>query len=233
MILQAISYAGTILGFLFLILSVASGLYYISEIVEEYTEPTKRFLTKAIYGVIVLLVLLLFLDKFPVKLTLFAIAAHIIYLQNLKTFPFIQLTSPVFLLSCLAVVTNHYLWFQYFNKVDIPPQFRYNPNYIPERRATFTEVASFFGICVWFVPFALFVSLSAGDYVLPTTADIKKSDDINMSGDDSTTAPRLRKKTVGLARMVINRVRNYITMVLRIFGFKVRDHHAGYEGLAI
>lgn len=29
-------------------------------------------------------------------------------------------------------------------------------------------VASYFGLCVWLVPFALFVSLSAGDNVLPT-----------------------------------------------------------------
>lgn len=29
-------------------------------------------------------------------------------------------------------------------------------------------IASYFGLCVWLVPFALFVSLSAGDNVLPT-----------------------------------------------------------------
>lgn len=33
---------------------------------------------------------------------------------------------------------------------------------------TFTEVASYFGICIWLVPFALFVSLSAGENVLPS-----------------------------------------------------------------
>lgn len=229
MILQAVSYVGTVLGFLFLTLSIASGLYYISEIVEEYTEPTKRFLKKSIYGVIVILVLLLLFDKFPVKLTLLAIVSHLIYLQNLKKFPFISLSSPSFLLSCASVVVNHYLWFQYFNKVEIPPQFRYNPNYIPERRATFAEVASFFGICIWFIPFALFVSLSAGDYVLPTTAELKKTD-VDLSLNDTGGAPKLRKKTMGLARMVINKCRNYITMVLRIFGFKVKDR---YDGLAI
>ena len=29
-------------------------------------------------------------------------------------------------------------------------------------------IASYFGLCVWLVPFSLFVSLSAGDNVLPT-----------------------------------------------------------------
>ena len=33
---------------------------------------------------------------------------------------------------------------------------------------SFTEVAAFFGVMVWLVPFALFVSLSAADNVLPT-----------------------------------------------------------------
>lgn len=33
---------------------------------------------------------------------------------------------------------------------------------------TFTEIASFFGLCVWLVPFAMFVSLSAGENVLPS-----------------------------------------------------------------
>lgn len=33
---------------------------------------------------------------------------------------------------------------------------------------SFTEIASYFGICVWLVPFALFVSLSASENVLPS-----------------------------------------------------------------
>jgi hypothetical protein len=33
---------------------------------------------------------------------------------------------------------------------------------------SFTEIASYFGLCVWLVPFALFVSLSAGENVLPS-----------------------------------------------------------------
>ena len=33
---------------------------------------------------------------------------------------------------------------------------------------SFGEIAAFFGICVWLVPFGLFVSLSAGELTLPT-----------------------------------------------------------------
>lgn len=36
-------------------------------------------------------------------------------------------------------------------------------------QSSFTEIASFFGLCAWLVPFTLFVSLSAGEYILPST----------------------------------------------------------------
>ncbi|CCD24007.1 Svp26p NDAI_0C03470 [Naumovozyma dairenensis CBS 421] len=219
MILQLISYLGNIFGFVFLTLSIASGLYYISEIVEEHTEPTRRFLTRAIASIIILLFLLLVLDRFPVKLTLFSIASHVLYYRNLKKFPIISLSGPTFISSCIAVVLNHYLWFKYFNNNEIPPQFRFDPNYIPRRRANFTEVASFFAICIWFIPFALFVSLSASDYVLPTTTEMdnKKFD---TEADESVT-PKLKKRTIGLARVVINGIRKRIYSIARSFGYEI------------
>ncbi|CAR21724.1 Protein SVP26 [Lachancea thermotolerans] len=217
MILQALSYAGTVLGFLFLTLSIASGLYYISELVEEHSEPTKRFLTRAIYGIIILYVFLLILDSFPFKLSVFSIVSYLVYLQNLKHFPFISLKSPTLLASCVLVALNHYFWFKHFNDTEVPPQFRYDPNYIPRRRASFTEVASFFGICVWFVPFALFVSLSAGDNVLPTTTAglAKKSDSADAN------SPRFRKKATGLVRVVIDSIRAYFYSAARVFGYDI------------
>lgn len=57
------------------------------------------------------------------------------------------------------MLLNHYLYFRYFST---PP-----PRHSQEG-PTFTEIAACFGICVWLVPFALFVSLSAGEMVLPS-----------------------------------------------------------------
>ena len=34
----------------------------------------------------------------------------------------------------------------------------------------FTDIATFFGICVWLVPLFLFLSLSANDNALPTSS---------------------------------------------------------------
>ena len=61
---------------------------------------------------------------------------------------------------------NHYLAFSYFAD-----------KYLP-----FSQVLGYFAICVWLVPLAFFVSLSANDNVLPTTAErqplVDGSDDL-------------------------------------------------------
>lgn len=160
MFLQVLSVLGSIVGFLFLVLSIASGLYYISELVEEHTEPTKRLLRRLIYGVTITLALLMIFDGFPKKLTFFSIFTYWVYLQNLEKFPYVQLTSPIFLASCVLVVANHFLWYDHFHNPYIPSiEERLLPSYTPPRIPSFVEVCSFFGLCVWFVPFALFVSL--------------------------------------------------------------------------
>lgn len=207
---------GTILGFIFLTLSTASGLYYLSELVEEYTEPTRRFLYRAIYTIIGIHVLLLLFDGFPWLLTSFSILTYVVYLQNMKQFPYISLTNPTLMLSCILVLINHYLWFKHFNDVEIPPQFRFDPNYIPKRRASFAEVASFFGICVWFIPFALFVSLSAGENVLPTHFQAKKNED----GNEPQNARGVRRRAKGLAKIVIDYIREYFYSIGKLFGLK-------------
>lgn len=72
----------------------------------------------------------------------------------------------------MLVILNHFLWFSHFStpRPLSPP--RYNSSYRHDRFdkniPSFTEISSYFGICVWLVPFALFVSLSAGDNVLPS-----------------------------------------------------------------
>ena len=158
-------YLGLLIGFLFLTLAIASGLYYLSEIVEEHTVVSKRILTRMIYAVIVLQLLLALVDRFPWTLSALSIASHIVYLQNLRRFPVVKLTDPVFILSCALVLLNHWLWFQHFSK---PPPTRSTSYYDQPQIPTFTEIASFFGLNVWLVPFALFISLSAGENVLPS-----------------------------------------------------------------
>jgi hypothetical protein len=65
------------------------------------------------------------------------------------------------------VLVDHYVWFKHFSYTQTRAYQRssyYDDVDVP----SFTMIASYFGLCVWLVPFALFVSLSAGDNVLPT-----------------------------------------------------------------
>lgn len=120
-------------------------------------------------------VLLLVFDRLPITLIGFSLAAHAVYLTNFTAqWPFISLTSPRFLLSCVMVVADHFLWFFYFAekaqeaKAKRQPRYRYGTKTSNVDAPSFMDVAAFFAICVWLVPLFLFLSLSANDNVLPS-----------------------------------------------------------------
>lgn len=168
LVMRLVGWLGSFLGFCFLTLAIASGLYYLSEIVEEYTVLAKRVLLRVIYFVIGLLFFAWVFDRLPFTLTLLSIISHVIYLGNMRRFPYVQLTDPLFLASCGLVMLNHYVWFQHFSSVQKESYRNMSSYYDRPEAPSFTQIASFFGICVWLVPFSLFVSLSANDNVLPT-----------------------------------------------------------------
>jgi len=130
---------------------------------------------KLVQAVIALHVGLLIFDKLPFPLVLFGIASHLVYLQNFGAlWPYIQLTSPSFIVSCILVVADHFLWFHHFS-ARLHDARRYQNTYhrphtprVPTESPTLAEVASFFGVCIWLVPLFLFLSLSANDNALPT-----------------------------------------------------------------
>ena len=86
-ILPLLGYLGLALGFAFLTLSIASGLYYLSELVEEHSVLSARLLRRLIYAIIAIQILLALVDQFPYHLTLLGIVSHIVYLSNLRHFP--------------------------------------------------------------------------------------------------------------------------------------------------
>nr|XP_033809191.1 protein TEX261 isoform X3 [Geotrypetes seraphini] len=143
----------------FVTLAIAAGLYYVAELIEEYTVATQRIIKYMIGFSTAVLVCLYFFEKFPSVMVGMGLFTNLVYFGLLRTFPFIMLTSPNFILSCALVVVNHYLAFQYFAE-----------EYYP-----FSEVLAYFTFCLWLVPFAFFVSLSAGENVLPST--VQQGDD--------------------------------------------------------
>ncbi|EWC43918.1 hypothetical protein DRE_01270 [Drechslerella stenobrocha 248] len=180
-ILPFVGYIGIVCGFTFLTLAIASGLYYLSELVEEHTVLSKRILTRLIQGISIVHILLLVVDGFPFWLTVFSAASHGAYAMNLRRFPMVALTDGWFIGSCILVVTNHILWFRHFSKPPEPLYDYSSPSSAATRQRhtysnldykpapSFSEISAFFGLCVWLVPFALFVSLSAGENVLPSS----------------------------------------------------------------
>lgn len=73
--------------------------------------------------------------------------------------------------NAALVVTNHFLWFRHFSTATYfsPSSSRYTKSrYDQLDMPSFSEIASYFGLCIWLVPFCLFISLSAGENVLPS-----------------------------------------------------------------
>ncbi|GMM36440.1 Svp26 protein [Saccharomycopsis crataegensis] len=206
MILYLLSLIGILTGFVCLTLAIASGLYYLSELVEEYSELTKRTLYRLIYTIISVLLLLWIVEGFPFKLTVFSIAINFLYLKTLSKFPYLKIDSPDFILSGILTFINHFLWFNHFN--NLSSNRHYDNRIIP----SFSEIASFFGICVWLIPFSLFISLSAGENLLPSNNnELDGSRNDNITIDGSTFTPTtFSRKSKGLIKEVINNIRNYI-----------------------
>ncbi|KAG8623124.1 hypothetical protein KVT40_008100 [Elsinoe batatas] len=238
-ILPLIGYLGLLLGFAFLTLAIASGLYYLSELVEEHSVLSKKLLTRLIYGVICVQILLL-VDKLPFWPSLLSIGSHVVYLQNLRRFPIVKLTDPIFLTSCVLVLINHFFWFRHFSAPPKPTGgYNYYDPYAQADLPTFTEIAAFFGIQVWLVPFSLFVSLSAGEYVLPSMgseyatgagssfvspgAEPSSSGYGLHSGASSGSLGRIGRKRAGtnqgMAKAAVNGVREWIGETGEVMGF--------------
>jgi len=211
------------LGFGFLTLAIASGLYYLSEVVEEHTVIAKRLLTRLIYAVITIQTLLWLIDGFPFLLSLLSIISHIVYLGNMRRFPIVKLSDPLFLTSCILVLVNHYAWFVHFSKSHSSP---YATSYYDQPyRTTFSEIASYFGLCVWLVPFALFVSLSASDNVLPTMGS-EMPGDVGIGG--SSAGGGDKKGRQGMAKALVDGVRNWVGETGDVLGFWRRDRGSGF-----
>jgi hypothetical protein len=119
--------------------------------VEEFTVLSKKIIQRTIGAVLLLHILLLF-DGMPFLQISVSFSCHLFYTLLLRTFPVIGLTDFAFVTSCVLVVADHFMWFAYFTQ---------------NRRFSFAEITCFFFICIWLVPFQFFISLSAGDNVLP------------------------------------------------------------------
>ena len=122
----------------------------------------------------------------------------------------------------VLVLLNHYLWFQHFSEPRDRPRSYYqrgrpsSTSQLYTDLPAFSELASYFGLCVWLVPFALFVSLSAGDNVLPSMMGSAASATA-AAPDAGGSAGRDRKK--GMAKALVDGARDWVGETGQLMGF--------------
>lgn len=183
----------------------------------------RRLLSRLIYSIIGVQTLLMIFDRFPVFLSLLSIASHLVYASNLRRFPIVKLSDPLFILSCLLVGLNHWLWFRHFSQPIAPAQ-RSDNNWRQPYKVdysdmpSFTDVASYFGLCVWLVPFALFVSLSAGENVLPSMgSEYATGEHVPAAGLGGASDAKIKNK--GMAKALVDGVREWAAENGEVLGF--------------
>lgn len=143
-------YVGLYLFIVFVSLSLACGLYYLAELIEEYTLTTRRILTWAIRGELLLHALLL-LDRLPVWCLGPGVVAQLVYLRMLRRFPYLSLTSADGLLASGAFLASNGVWVWHFWS----------------SMFTVEYILAFLLISTWLVPFGLFLSMAGDQAVLP------------------------------------------------------------------
>jgi len=190
--LYLLSWISTALQICFVTLAIAAGLYYLAELVEEYTVMTAKVIRWMIISVIAVYVGLFMFENLPTSLVAGGLVAQVGHLALLSSFPFFSVSSPSFILSVVMVVLNHYLAFSFFGE-----------NYYP-----FSEVMAYFTVCMWLVPFSFFVSLSANENVLPTLNERRPL----LSEDNDLVSNYFSKKQKGYGLLsVFNSVKDTLT----------------------
>jgi hypothetical protein len=150
----ALTYVSVYLAMAFAALCLATGLYYVAELAEEYSVLAKKILVYGVFTIITIHIALWLLDRFPFRYVAFGTFSHIVYYQLLKSFPFISLKSISFILSCICFFASHYSWYKFFTDPWTPA-------------FDFYQLLGFFFCCVWLIPGALFITLNIGDMSLP------------------------------------------------------------------
>ena len=84
---------------IFVAVCLASGLYYLAEVVEEYTSLTRRIMHAAAIFVLAVHALFAVFEEMPMVPLAVGAAAHGCYLWLLQSFPFLSFASPATLAS--------------------------------------------------------------------------------------------------------------------------------------
>ncbi|XP_072943315.1 protein TEX261 [Epargyreus clarus] len=171
--LYILSMVSTFVQVVSVTLAIAAGMYYLAELVEEHSVMAKYVISWLVIITASIHIGLMIFDDLPLHLNILGLLQQSLHGLLLRHFPVVKVTSATFIIGVANLVLLHYLAFQYFGTVYY----------------SFSEVLAYFTLCLWMVPFALFVSLSANDYVLPTTGEKQP-----LLGDNNVVTDYLSRK---------------------------------------
>merc|ERR1711944_4286 len=101
-----LSWIATVVQISFATLAIAAGLYYLAELVEEYTVYTAKVIKMLTVITLGIYICLFLFEELTTSMILMGISAQVTHLMLLQNFPFFNLTSPSFLLSIGLVAVN-------------------------------------------------------------------------------------------------------------------------------
>ncbi|OWR44474.1 hypothetical protein KGM_205241 [Danaus plexippus plexippus] len=156
--LYLLSIVSFVIQAVFITLAIAAGLFYLAELVEEYTVTAKYIISWTIIATAAIHIGLIIFEDIPLYFNALGLFQQLLHGLLLRDFPVVRVISLPFITGVASLILHHYLAFKYFGEVYYG----------------FSEVLAYFTLCLWVVPFALFVSLSANDNVLPTTGERTK-----------------------------------------------------------
>ena len=93
LVFNAVVYVAGYIFLLFVAVCLASGLYYLCEVVEEHTVLTRRILTASTMLVLVVHVLFACFESLPLAALGVGLAAHGCYFWLLQSFPFVSVPN--------------------------------------------------------------------------------------------------------------------------------------------
>lgn len=115
----------------------AAGLYYLAELVEEYSTIAKKIIwwmnavcythnlgaecSAGVLQVVTSLYVFLWLfESFPLTMILCGVLGQLCHFVILSNFPFVAFSSIQFIFGVILVIVNHYLAFSYFSSTYHP-----------------------------------------------------------------------------------------------------------------
>lgn len=117
LLLYLLSYVSIVFHICFVTISFAAGLYYISEIVEEYTERAKKVIKSSAIVTIAIYLLLIITESFSWTLIICGLLSQVVHLAILRNFPNIKILSIEFWSAVILLLVNHYLAYKHFQEV--------------------------------------------------------------------------------------------------------------------